>query len=45
MYFSKFSNQWFGFDPQSIIIVVMMVVVFKVSKFLFLSVFKSQKVN
>jgi len=45
MYLSKFSNQWFGFDPQNIITVVVVMVVFRVSKFWFLSVFKSQKVN
>lgn len=44
MYFLKFSNQWFGFDPQSIV-VVMMVILLKVSEFWFVPVFKSQKVN
>lgn len=34
MYFLKFSNQWFGFDPQSIIVVVVTtVILFEVSDF------------
>lgn len=46
MYFLKFLNQWFGFDPQSIIVVVVTtVILFEVSKFWFLPVFKLQKVN